>query len=399
MKALQTKGAKFRAVTQFVKKNHHVKFGILQNYKSETGCMYGHVSSDVLRLRRSPARSRRKVVRKDQLHYWRSLHNWVVYLKILIRESLFFMTKENGDQNTWSNSPSAPGTKKNWERKSPSQAIVQKCEPHEHSPCAPKFWERSHEETLHQERCAWRVAWDLAKILQAQECGKYYGLLSYRSKGNAVTHFGKSRGARIRSRFRSINARDDHHVEETSGKENRRGNCGSWCQETHWAQGKLVLRIRVFHTARVQMTPHRSHTRALFLAAHATCDRSHVWLKGLTILGVSRKLISSLVMSLLNVSSTPFPPFSHRLRTAHLEARFTARWWASSSDIGRDRPAGKVDKCNSGPSGNYGCAYSTDHWGKCRGSGKCLPGVDFWGDSWTNRGCSCVLRLRDKMCE
>ena len=49
------------------------------------------------------------------------------------------------------------------ERKGPSRGMIPKCEPHERSFCAPKFGERSHEETLHQERCALRVAWDLAK--------------------------------------------------------------------------------------------------------------------------------------------------------------------------------------------------------------------------------------------
>ena len=36
------------------------------------------------------------------------------------------------------------------ERNGPSRGIIQKCAPHERSPCAPKFGERSHEETLHQ---------------------------------------------------------------------------------------------------------------------------------------------------------------------------------------------------------------------------------------------------------
>ena len=40
-----------------------------------------------------------------------------------------------------------------------------KVAPHERSPCAPKFGERSHEETLHQGRCARKAAWDLAKII------------------------------------------------------------------------------------------------------------------------------------------------------------------------------------------------------------------------------------------
>ena len=49
------------------------------------------------------------------------------------------------------------------ERKGPSRGIIQKCAPHERSLCAPKFEERSHEETLHQEGCARKAAWDLAK--------------------------------------------------------------------------------------------------------------------------------------------------------------------------------------------------------------------------------------------
>ena len=45
----------------------------------------------------------------------------------------------------------------------PSRGMIQKCAPHERSPCAPKVEERSHEETLHQGRCARKSAWDLAK--------------------------------------------------------------------------------------------------------------------------------------------------------------------------------------------------------------------------------------------
>ena len=49
------------------------------------------------------------------------------------------------------------------ERKGPSQWVTQKWEPQERNPCAPKFDARIQEETLQQERCARRVAWDLAK--------------------------------------------------------------------------------------------------------------------------------------------------------------------------------------------------------------------------------------------
>ena len=40
------------------------------------------------------------------------------------------------------------------ERKGPSWGIIQKCAPRQRSPSAPKFEERSHEQTWHQERCA-----------------------------------------------------------------------------------------------------------------------------------------------------------------------------------------------------------------------------------------------------
>ena len=48
-------------------------------------------------------------------------------------------------------------------RRGPSQGVIQKCEAHERSPCAPKFEDRTQEETLQQERCARREAGDLAR--------------------------------------------------------------------------------------------------------------------------------------------------------------------------------------------------------------------------------------------
>ena len=79
--------------------------------------------------------------------------------------SLFYVKKENWDRNTPSNSPKAPGIKSKFgKEKGPSRGIIQKRAPHERGPCAPKFEERSHEETLIQERCARKAAWDLAKI-------------------------------------------------------------------------------------------------------------------------------------------------------------------------------------------------------------------------------------------
>ena len=54
-------------------KTGHVDFGILPCVKTTSlrpdAYMKEHVSSDMLRLTRSSAKSQRKVVRKDQLHY------------------------------------------------------------------------------------------------------------------------------------------------------------------------------------------------------------------------------------------------------------------------------------------------------------------------------------------
>ena len=76
-----------------------------------------------------------------------------MYLKILIREDLFYVNLETSIetrrqilQGTWHQIKSR-------ERKGPSRGIIQKCAPHERSPCAPKFEERSHEVTSYQERC------------------------------------------------------------------------------------------------------------------------------------------------------------------------------------------------------------------------------------------------------
>ena len=54
----------------------------------------------------------------------------------------------------------------------------EKCEFHERNPCGPKFAERTQDETLHQERCACRVAWDLAnhvcKLKKTDKAAFYY---------------------------------------------------------------------------------------------------------------------------------------------------------------------------------------------------------------------------------
>ena len=70
--ALQTKGAKFHADTK-IEKKRYVKFGTFLCVKTTSlrpdVNLEEHVPSDMLRLRRRPPKSQRKVVRKDQFHY------------------------------------------------------------------------------------------------------------------------------------------------------------------------------------------------------------------------------------------------------------------------------------------------------------------------------------------
>ena len=117
----------------------------------------------MLRQRRSPARSQRKVVRKDQLLYWRNLYNWVGCLKILLREK--YIQREQGNLGSKHAVNFSKGTSnqiKILEERVHREELPPKCAPHERSPCPPKLEERSHEETLHHERCARGVAWNLA---------------------------------------------------------------------------------------------------------------------------------------------------------------------------------------------------------------------------------------------
>ena len=134
----------------------HVILGTLPCVNPDAN-MATYVNSDILRLMCSLARSRRKVVWKVQLPYWRSLYK---------RKST---PREEGQLGSNHAVIFSIGTWHNVnmrERKGPSRGVIQKCVPHERNPCAPRFEERTQDETLHQERCARRVACDLAKSVQ-----------------------------------------------------------------------------------------------------------------------------------------------------------------------------------------------------------------------------------------
>ena len=70
------------------------------------------------------------------------------------------------------------------ERKGTSRGVVQKGEPHERNPCAPKFEERTPEETSRQEECARKAARDLARKihkLKAEDKATFYSLVEMKA--------------------------------------------------------------------------------------------------------------------------------------------------------------------------------------------------------------------------
>ena len=107
---------------------------VCQNCKSETGCKFERTSF-FRHVEESPQISQRNV----------------------------------GEEGKFGSKHAVKFSKGTWhqikirERKGPSRGIIPKCEPHERGPCAPKIGERSQDETLQQERCVRREAWDLAK--------------------------------------------------------------------------------------------------------------------------------------------------------------------------------------------------------------------------------------------
>ena len=103
------------------------------------------------------------MVRKDQLQYGSTQLGFVPEDSYLIK-SILREDEKLGANHTVKLSRSIWHQIKIRERICPSHGVLQKCAPHERSLCTPRFEERSHEDTLHQEGRARRAAWDLAKI-------------------------------------------------------------------------------------------------------------------------------------------------------------------------------------------------------------------------------------------
>ena len=144
------------------------------NYKSETGCACGkkcrfrHVEIDS-----QPSRKSNKSRGKGSVALLKESIQLGVSQDSHPRKSILRKEGKLGSKHTVKFSKGTWHHIKIRERKGPSRGFIHKCEPHERNLCAPKFEERSQEETLHQERCARRAAWDLAKsVYKLKNTGK-----------------------------------------------------------------------------------------------------------------------------------------------------------------------------------------------------------------------------------
>ena len=139
---------------------------VCQKYKSETGCTFGntcffrHVEAE-----EKPSKKSKKVCAKGSVALMKEfIQLGCVFEDSYPRQSILRQQGKLGSKHAVKFSKGTWHQIKYRERKGPSRGIIQRCESHERRLCAPKFEERSHEETLHQERCARGVAWNLAKI-------------------------------------------------------------------------------------------------------------------------------------------------------------------------------------------------------------------------------------------
>ena len=136
------------------------------NYKCESGCRYGEKCrySHTLRLMGSPV----KKVEEKWCEGSVALLNESTQLGCVSQDS---HTSKSFPRNArkWGSNHTVKFSKGTWQdikirdRKGSSRGIIQKCEPLERNPRAPRFEERTHDETLQQERYARRAAWDSVK--------------------------------------------------------------------------------------------------------------------------------------------------------------------------------------------------------------------------------------------
>ena len=136
-------------------------FPVCLNYKSESGCKYGEdTASGRAEVDGQPSKESKKSGVKGSVAFVQQgcVSHDSHSSKISLRRGgkLGSNHTVKFSRGTWHHTIIR-------EREGPSRGVIHKCKPLKRNPSAPKFEERSQEETLHHERCSRRAAWDLAK--------------------------------------------------------------------------------------------------------------------------------------------------------------------------------------------------------------------------------------------
>ena len=171
---------------------HSVKSGTLQNACStRPRVVAGLGKSALMRIARSmnsQAKGLKRMMTKVQCLCWKLHDNWVAYFKIWSRRSLHRFC---GRAQTYGNQSDDQFTKvvvrhPNIRDQNPLLGMICPSDPHQRNPNAPKFEDRSLEETEWQEQGAREAAWKLAQsVLKKKE-------RSMRAwKSNILLTFGK----------------------------------------------------------------------------------------------------------------------------------------------------------------------------------------------------------------
>ena len=137
-------------------------------YKSENGCRLLGKSAllRIASLMKSPTKGLKRMVTKVLWPCWKVHDNWVAYFRIWSRQSLH---RSCGRAQThWNQSDVVRFTNAMVRHatirdQKPSLGVICPGDPHQRIPNAPKFEDRSQEETEWQERCAREAAWKLTK--------------------------------------------------------------------------------------------------------------------------------------------------------------------------------------------------------------------------------------------
>ena len=125
-----------------------------------------------------------------------------------------------------------------WRRERPFQGVIQKCEPQERSPWAPKVEDGTQEEILQRERCGRSEAWDWA----TSSITRMRPRSSRRPKfGHYQHHLRRNRGKTLCCKFWSVNAHAKQERSELSWTEGRssiqkpyNGYHSQWTSANKW---------------------------------------------------------------------------------------------------------------------------------------------------------------------